>query len=350
MRIDLTDQGKKSGGQRGQRPARPSRRKRTHFHSITAVGSITQPQAQPAPRRRAVTKGGPGAPAERVTERTEETAQWKRTRQAEARPRAKRPSIPAAVQPAKRIQWRVVLLRLVAIVGLGGLIGLIAYGSMDARFFVYNAQISGNQHLRLEDIYRAAGIHEQNIFWIRPEEVAQAIGRLNGIKAAHVSTALPAQVMIEIEERQPVVMWRVSAQQRDWWLDGEGVVLPYHGDVKNTIFVVDSGQRELHEGDRIKPEGVVASVQQLAEALPQVQVFFYQADRGLSFVQQAPDGTQEWPVYVGTSEDIARKIQILQTLTEYLAAHNIRPRYIDVRWADHPVYGAPGGQDAAQNG
>jgi POTRA domain, FtsQ-type len=256
-------------------------------------------------------------------------------------------------QPARRIQWRAVLLRLAAVVGLAGLLGLIAYGSTAAQFFVYSAQISGNQHLRPEDIYQAAGIHEQNIFWIRPEEVAKAIGRLNGVKTVHVSTALPAQVSIEVEERQPVVMWRVSAQQRDWWLDGEGVVLPYHGDVKNTIFVVDSSQRELHEGDRIKPEGMVASVQQLAAALPQAQVFFYQADRGLSFMQEAPDGTGEWPVYVGTSGDLSRKIQILQTLTEYLAAHNIRPRYIDVRWADYPVYaveGQPDSQGATENG
>jgi hypothetical protein len=43
----------------------------------------------------------------------------------------------------------------------------------------------------------------------------------------------------------------------------------------------------------------------------------------------------------------------LQTLTEYLAAHNIRPRYIDVRWADYPVYaveGQPDDQGATENG
>jgi hypothetical protein len=88
---------------------------------------------------------------------------------------------------------------------------------------------------------------------------------------------------------------------------------------------------------------------QLAAALPQVEVFFHQADQGFSFVAKSADGAQEWPVLVGTSEDLTHKIQILQTLTDYLATHNIRPRYIDVRWADHPVYGAPEGPKTGQS-
>jgi len=115
--------------------------------------------------------------------------------------------------------------------------------------------------------------------------------------------------------------------------------LPYHGDpyAEDTIFVVDYSQRLLEMGQLIQPEGIVSSVEQLDAALPGTQVFFYQADRGLAFHQQLGEG--EWPVYVGTSEDLVRKIQVLRALTDYLAANNIRPRYVDVRWADHPVYG-----------
>jgi hypothetical protein len=47
----------------------------------------------------------------------------------------------------------------------------------------------------------------------------------------------------------------------------------------------------------------------------------------------------EWLVHVGTSDDLPRKIRVLQALTEYLKSNNVQPRYADVRWADHPVYG-----------
>jgi len=63
-----------------------------------------------------------------------------------------------------------------------------------------------------------------------------------------VSCSLPAHVSIAVEEREPAVMWRLLVQVRDWWLDEEGVVLPYHGDVSNTVFVVDSSTPQLQKG------------------------------------------------------------------------------------------------------
>jgi hypothetical protein len=116
-------------------------------------------------------------------------------------------------------------------------------------------------------------------------------------------------------------------------------VLPYHGDVTaaSTLFVVDLSQRHLKVGDRVEPKGVVASVRALAAALAGARVFFFQADRGLSFIEQGQQG--EWPVYVGTSEDLARKIQVIELLNSHLMAKGIRPSFVDVRWPERPVYG-----------
>jgi cell division septal protein FtsQ len=228
------------------------------------------------------------------------------------------------------------LLVLVAVVGLGSLIG---YASVDARFFVYEGRILGASHSDAVEIYGAAGVHEQSIFWLDPQEVARRVIQLDGIKAVRVRFELPSQVFIQVEEREPAVMWRTGNPQRDWWLDKEGVVLPYHGDVDapDTVFVVDSSGRELQVGDRLEPKGMAQSVLRLAAAVPGIRIFFYEPDRGLSFTQQV--GAAEWPVYVGTSRELARKIQTMQALTRYLQENDVRPRYIDVRWPDHPVYG-----------
>jgi hypothetical protein len=239
------------------------------------------------------------------------------------------------------ILWWPIVRRLPVVLVLAALIGLCVYASTDASFFVYQAQILGARHMAADVIYQTADVHEQNIFWIDPHRVAERIVQLAGIKAVRVRCELPARVVIEVEEREPVVMWRATSQEHDFWLDEEGVVLPYHGDVNSpdTVFVIDYGERHLKEGDGIEPAGIVQSVLQLDAAVPGVRVFFYQPGRGLSFAQQA-EGT-EWTVYVGTSEDLARKIQVMQTLTGYLLANQIRPSYVDVRWADHPVYGRP---------
>jgi cell division septal protein FtsQ len=231
-----------------------------------------------------------------------------------------------------------------------GLIGVLVYTSTAAEFFVYQADIQGVNHLVTSDIYQAAGVHEQNIFWVQPEKVAGRIAQLEGVKGVRVQCdLLPAQVTIEVEEREPVVLWRALGQEQDWWLDEEGVILPYHGDpnAAGTIFVVDSSERHLQVGDRVEPEEIVRSVQELAAALSSTHIFFYDAERGLSFSQRVGEG--EWPVYVGTSQDLARKIQVLQALTDHFARQQIRPRYVDVRWADYALYGRPAGAAAAES-
>jgi len=255
------------------------------------------------------------------------------------RPRPSQTDVAAAVE-TPRFRWQALFRRLPVAMLLLGLIGLLAYGSTDASFFIYEASVVGAEHLDAAMLYQVAGIHEMNIFWIRPEEVEARLEAVDGIKAAHVRCDLfPARVAIQVEERQPLVLWRAQAQGRDWWLDEEGVVLPYHGDPAdpNVLFVVDSSDRVLAVGQTLQPPGLAASVRRLAEALPGIRVFFYEAERGLGFYQ-VQDGKQ-WAVYVGGSENLERKIQALRALSDYLSAHNIQPRYVDVRWPEHLVYG-----------
>jgi cell division septal protein FtsQ len=266
-----------------------------------------------------------------------------------ARPRAqnKQGERQTATRLMRGIRWRTVLVRLPAFLILVALVGVIVYASMDQSFYVYEAQILGARHLEAQTIYDQAQVDEHSIFWIQPREVAERIVQLDGVKAVRVQCTLPAALTIEVEEREPVVMWRAKSQNTDWWLDEEGVVLPYHGDPNSPdmVFVVDSSPRSLQVGDHMTPEGIVQSVLQLASTLPSARVFFYEQGRGLYFTQGLGQG--EWPVYVGTSQDLPRKIQVVQTLTDYLVVNNVRPSYVDVRWPEHPVYGKP---DRAETG
>lgn len=341
MRINLIDR------DRTRRLRRQTRRQRRQSGQTGTTRTLEIAVARPERPAKHIGRPAKQAPAERQAKPTKAArrADTPRTQ------RASRPSIQSPTAPrVRRINWRRVMLKVAAVFALGGLIGLVGYTWNSTQFYVYGAEIAGNRHLSADVIYQMAGINEMNIFWIRSDRVEEAIGQLNGIKSVQVQCGLPAQVRIQVEEREPVVMWRMLAQEHDWWLDEEGVVLPYHGDVNDTIFVVDSSSRQLHEGDRLEPSGIVDSVQRLAAAVPNAQVFFYEPERGLSFVQQGQNGEQEWPVYVGTSVDLPRKIGILRTLSDYLAAHDIHPRYIDVRWADHPVYGAPNSAAIAPDG
>ncbi len=320
MRISLVDQDKEARRRRSQRRRR--KRSRTYDAAIAQPGIRSKPW--PAKRR-------PSTKQQR----------------ANSRPQSERPEFDEVSVARRGIPWSLILARTPVLLILAGLIGAIIYTSTAMEFFVYEGEILGARHLDPKIVYGAAEIHEQNIFWIRPDKVVERISQLDGIKAVYVRCGLPAKVTIEVEEREPIIMWRALSQERDWWLDQEGVVLPYHGDIHSpdTVFVVDSSERHLQVGDRIEPDGIVQSVQQLAAALPEIEVLFYESDRGLSFTFSG--GGAEWPIFVGDSQDLQRKIQAVQALTDYLVTNNVPTRYVDVRWADYPVYGKPIGESTA---
>jgi len=317
MRISLVDREQNKRTRRKARSRRGRRRSRT-FHSAI-------PQVQ-GPARSRVRTGK------------------------ERRPRAKddRPPGEGAVRRPlwQGIRWRSVLRRLPALAILLALLGLIAYTSVDARFFVYEARVVGSHYVPAERIYALAGVHEQNIFWLQPRKAAERIEQLPGIRSARVRCSLPARVSITVDERRPVIMWRTERHGGDWWLDEEGLVLPYHGDTESeeTIFVVDTSDRQLQEGATIQPRELVQWVRQLAVALPGSRIFFYQADRGLSFTREVAG--HKWQVYVGDGDGLVHKIQVVRALTDYLVARNSYPAYMDVRWPDLPVYGLPATADA----
>jgi cell division protein FtsQ len=349
VRINLAD----DAGNRRRR--KKGRRRRGAPRRRSYDASVAMPQALPrdrsglgrsgSKRGRRSAKGSADErkPAGRSQATPSRTARSRVLR----RRRSTQPEAAVSVRASRGSRWRLVMLRLPVVVALVALAWLAIYTSTNARFFVYDAQIVGGRHLGPEAIYQAAGVHEQNIFWVDPQRAAEDVMQLEGVKSVSVRCELPARVTIEVEEREPVVMWRATTQQQDLWLDEEGRVLPYHGDVNSPemVFVVDYGERDLQVGDEVEPEGIVQSSLQLDAALPGVKVFFYQPDRGLSFTHRVNGG--EWPVYVGTSEDLTLKIQVLQVLTEHLLAQGTNPRYVDVRWAEHPVYGRPFGETAA---
>jgi hypothetical protein len=321
MRIDLLDQGRK---QSRRRQRRRRRRYRTFDEAITLPELPSG--KRPARRRWPGRRSGQEGHSNRVRA-TEE-------------PRKPR---------LRGLRWQSIWARIPALLLLVGLVGALVYASTTETFFVYEAEIQGAQRIDAQAVYQAAAIHEQNIFWIQPQEVARQIEQLHGIESASVHCSLPAQVAIQIKEREPAMMWRALSQARDWWLDEEGTVLPFHGDVNSpeTIFIVDSSQRNLQVGDQIEPAGIAESVLQLAAAVRGAGVFYYEAERGLYFIQEVAGGN--WPVYVGNGQDLPDKIRILQALTDHLSKQSIEPRYVDVRWAAHPVYGLPAGAQPAES-
>lgn len=208
--------------------------------------------------------------------------------------------------------------------------GLTYYLFGTETFYVYEAQVVGNQLVSAEEIYRSSGLEGISIFWIDPVQVEAAITALPNIKEARVRCELPHQVTIEVVERRPQVIWQQG--EKRYWVDEEGTILPARGELPEATVIVDLDERPIQPGDRLDPR-LITGAQQLRSLLPELTTVQYAAKTGFSFQSE-----QGWPIYLGQGEDMAQKVAIMKVLLQEITAKGIQPQFIDLRFKERPYY------------
>lgn len=209
-----------------------------------------------------------------------------------------------------------------------GLIALVAFLFSDTRFYVETAAIRGLRHTSAEEIYRQAGIHQYSIFWIDDREVARRIEALPYVKQATVQTALPNQVRIEVEEREPLVVWHIDGQE--YWVDSEGITMPIASRAQSLPVLWDLDGGTVAADGRLDRQ-LIASVRQVQRQTPEVVDFGYDRRNGLQF--RFPGGTY---VYLGHPEGMAERVASLLVLHQSLASQGQLPA--EINWRDEKGY------------
>lgn len=198
-------------------------------------------------------------------------------------------------------------------------------------FFVYGADIKGNVAVSAREIYAASGLDSQSIFWVRSAGVVERVTALPNIKSASVSLALPAEVFIQVVERQPELLWQTG--ETVWWVDQEGTIVPPKGeDTTHMLRIIDDDRQPLEPGQRLEP-AIIEGAQMLRVLAPDVSVIRYSRSKGLTVATS--DG---WPVYLGDGRRMRAKLVVLTALLADLKERNITPAYIDLRNSLRPVY------------
>jgi cell division septal protein FtsQ len=197
-------------------------------------------------------------------------------------------------------------------------------------FYVYEAEVVGNQLLPAEEIYHHSGLEEMSIFWIDPAQIEANLVSLPNIKEAKVHCGLPSGVTIEVVERQPQTIWQQG--EKRYWIDEEGTVLPARGELTEATVIVDLDERPVQPGDRVNPQ-VIAGTQKLCSLLPELDTVQYASPTGISFQSE-----QGWPIYLGQGEDIEQKVAIMRALLQEITAKGVHPQFIDLRFKERPYY------------
>lgn len=197
-------------------------------------------------------------------------------------------------------------------------------------FYVSGAEVRGNVMISTEEIYAASHLDRLSIFWVDSDVVRSRIEALPDIKSAQVRTALPARVVITVEERAPQLVWQSGAAT--WWVDAEGTVIAPRGVLDGAIAITDVDAKSINAGEVIEP-AVLESVAALRALLPTLSEMLYSHERGVGF--RTGEG---WPVYVGDGQDMQAKLTVLKALRKHLLEQQITPALIDVQYPQRAYY------------
>lgn len=246
-----------------------------------------------------------------------------------------------------RIPWR--LLALVPVAALV-IFAAIEVATNDT-FYVYSAEIRGNQRVATDEIYVTAGIDRKNILWVNPADVSRKVQAVPGIAGAQVHVWPPNRVTIDVQEETPLLVWRIKDQSR--WIATDGRPMPANGTAPGlTLIDADgaaagsSGQRSGRAagsaptaavGDlanaRLRPT-LVEALKVLHERRPDLAEIYYGRQEGLYFVAD-PGG---WTVYVGESGNIGARLDLLAAAQPTLAGEKAKPKVVDLRLDNKVIY------------
>ncbi len=228
--------------------------------------------------------------------------------------------------PRVDLSWRMASAGLVIV-----LLAVLFHLLSSPRYFVKSINLSGAQFIPGEELYKASGVDNLNIFWLDPTEIQKKIAAVPGIKEAAVEIRWPNQVYIAVSENKPVLTWSQAGQTM--WVDEDGVVFPARSDVPGLLpIVVDDATYALTSDSRI-PKAAIEGALQLKQLRNNIELLHYDAVNGLSY----QDG-RNWRGYFGVGTDMDVKLKVYETLIANLLSRNIHPTQVNVVNKDAPYY------------
>lgn len=226
----------------------------------------------------------------------------------------------------RRPTQAIALAAAVAIAALG------AHAATSARYRLAGAVVSGNERSSDAAIYAASELDGRALFTVRRRAAERRIVEaLPEVKAARVSLGLPARLSIEVEETEPVLLWRSGASLLI--VDERGLAIAPPADTERSAglpAVTDLSDRPLGLGERL-PATTLGAALAYSEAFGEL---VYRAPEG--FVARGPEG---WEVRLGQeAARLAEQRLLLASLERELGPEAGGVALVDLRYPSRPYY------------
>ena len=226
-------------------------------------------------------------------------------------------------------RWRAISALIVLL--FGGVLVLIFTTDL---FYVRAVKVRGLEYLTTEEVFAFADVANFHLFWLDPEAVRDNILRSLSIADATVELGWPPDMVnIQIEERQPVLIWSESGV--DTWVDLQGRMMTARADLLGLIQInanVGAFDEPLTDGRQLD-EDIVFGALQMQELMPEITSLDYNPIHGLGWTN-----TEGWQIWMGSGTGMGEKIKIYQALAQNLISRGIQPGEVNISNPDAPIY------------
>jgi hypothetical protein len=223
--------------------------------------------------------------------------------------------------------------------------------TFDSFFTVSSPNVIGNNRVSAEEISNALGVMGMPAALLNPAQIEYNIlAAFPDIDSAQVEINLPAEVVVTVSERQPIAAWQQDGQTV--WVDAQGYAFPPRGLVEGLVTItavgappspmpltslilgVQNGGTQVIGARPFLSAEMASALMILSPRVPEGSTLVYDPRYGLGWAD--PRG---WQAYFGhTHGDVNTKIQVYQSMVDYLIGRGITPKLISVEYPDAPFY------------
>ena len=226
-------------------------------------------------------------------------------------------------------RWRVISAFALVIFGL--LLTLIFTNDL---FYVQSIEVRGNVFLTREEIFAFSGMADYHIFWLDPTLIRANLLRSPSVADASVELGWPPNIItIQVEERQPALIW--SAASNEVWIDLQGRVMPVGADMPELLRVTvaaGASDGQVMDVKELEKETVLGALQ-MQEFLPGGTHLDYHPVYGLGWTN-----SKGWQIWVGDGAGMSEKIRIYAFLLDNLTSRGIDIEELNIANPDAPFY------------
>jgi hypothetical protein len=252
--------------------------------------------------------------------------------------------------PSIHLGWRLVSFALAA-----GLLFVLYHLWTAPLYQIQFAELQGNQYLNNETVNRLLNLYNRPVFALDPQQMESDL-RLafpGLLKDVSVQVGLPATVIINVQEREPVIAWEQDNKVR--WVDADGIAFDPVGEADALIRVAATASPPAPIVVPENPEDFDAAVNPLEAVLhPEAFMFPEMVDAILQMSEYAPPEVplvydpqhglgwktnRGWDIYFGMDVlDIEQKLVVYKAIKAQLKEQGLNPVMISVEHVHAPYY------------